>query len=342
MKKYLSFVFGLMVLFFLALPCRAADKTYTIEFLQVAKIEAFQVTYDSFINELAKSGLVVGKNLKVNRVILEYNMEKAGFFDKMGLLFKIRSEAGRIADAKPDLAVTIGTPATKYGRDKITGAGIPLVFSAVAMPVAAGCKSLTEGGPAVTGATLYMDMKNALKIVRAAFPTLKTIGIVYSDDDSAIAHVKDATSNGPSFGFNFISKQVNKKDDIIPHLKSLREQGAEAYIIPLDTYYGIRDFETVNDMVEYTRSNKIPVISFAVQSTKGAVLAVGTGFDTVGKFAAQNAAKILLEGKKPESLPIRQQEDLKIVVDVERMQALGIQIPMGILQLAKPASDQGR
>src|SRR5690606_11335848 len=108
-------------------------------------------------------------------------VEGGGFLDKMGILFRIRSEASRIAEAKPDLAITIGTPATKYARDKITGAGIPLVFIAVAIPQAAGCPSLTSGGPAVTGATLYMDMKTALKIVKTALPNLKTVGMISSE-----------------------------------------------------------------------------------------------------------------------------------------------------------------
>lgn len=339
MKKVPASMIVLIALFVFAIPCSAEEKVFRIEVLQVAKIDAFQRTYDSLISELAKNGLVTGKNLKVNRVILDYNLEKAGFFDKVGLLFKIKSEGSRIAQAKPDLAVTIGTPATKYTRDKITAAGIPLVFTAVAIPQAAGCKSLTQAGPGVTGATLYMDMKNAMKILRAAFPNIKTIGMIHSDDENGIAHVQEATKSAPVFGFTIISKQVNKKDKITPSLKELRAQGAEAFAVPLDTYFGIRGFETVNDMDAYCRENKIPIVSFAVMSTKGAVLAVGTEFDTVGIFAAQNAVKILKDGKRPESMPIRQQEDLKIIVDIERMQALGIQIPMGILQIAKPVKD---
>ncbi len=339
MKKVSASAVVLLGLFIFSIPCFAEDKVFRIEVLQVAKIDAFQRTYDSFINQLGKDGLALGKNLKVNRVILDYNLEKAGFFDKVGLLFKIRGEGSRIADAKPDLAVTIGTPATKYARDKITAAGVPLVFTAVAIPQAAGCKSLTEAGPGVTGATLYMDMKNAMKILRAAFPKVKTIGMIYSDDENGIAHVQEATRNAPAFGFAVVSKQVNKKDKITPALKELKDKGIDAFAVPLDTYFGIRDFETVNDLDAYCREQKIPVVSFAVMSTKGAVLAVGTEFDTVGIFAAQNATKILKDGKKPESMPIRHQEDLKIIVDIERMQALGIQIPMGILQIAKPVKD---
>ena len=337
MKKIGAFIVMLFTFAVLSVPCSAEEKVYRIEVLQVAKIEAFQIAYDGFLDTLKKDGIVQGKNLKVNRVIIDYNVEGGGFLDKMGVLFKIKSEASRIASAKPDLAVTIGTPATKYARDKITSAGIPLVFIAVAIPQAAGCPSLTNGGPGVTGATLYFDMKSALKIVKAAFPNIKTIGMVSSEDENGIAHIQDAKKNAPGFGMTVISKQVSKKDSIKPAIKALKDQGAEAYAIPLDTYYGIKNYQNVNDLDEFCRANKMPIISFVFQHTKGAVLSVGTDFDTVGELGGQNALKILKEGKKPEMLPILKQEDLKIMVDTERMKALDIQFPMEILQIAKPA-----
>jgi len=336
MKRMFVFIFILTALAVSTIPCTAADDVVKMEVLQVTDIDAFQMTYDAMINALAKQGYTVGENLKVNRVMLDYDIEKSGFFDKIGLLFKIKSEGSRIADAKPDIAVTIGTPATKYARDKITSAGVPLVFTAVAIPEAAGCKSLTEGGPGVTGATLYMNMNNAMKIIKAAFPDLKTIGMVCSDDENGIAHVEEATKNAPAYGMKVISKQVNKKDRITPHLEELKAQGMEAFAVPLDTYFGIRDYEIVNDLDVFSRKNKMPVVSFAVLNTKGSVLSVGTEFNTVGVLAAENILKILKDGKKPDELPIRHQEDLNIIVDVERMQSLGIQVPIGILQIAKP------
>ncbi len=340
MKKLFVFAAVLFIFSILSVPCSAEDKVYKIEVLQVAKIDVFDMAFYGFLDTLKSGGIIKGKNLTVNRVIIDYNIEGGGFLDKAGLYLKLRSEASRIAEAKPDLAVTIGTPATKYTRDKITAAGVPLLFIAVAIPQAAGCKSLTDGGPGVTGATLYMDMKNVMKIVKAAFPKIKTIGMVSSDDENGIAHVKEAMKTAPAFGMTVISKEVTKKDSILPSMKALKEQGIDAVAIPLDTYYGIKNYQYVNEVNEFCRQNKIPIISFVFQHTKGAVLSVGTDFDTVGALGGQNALKILKEGKKPDQLPILKQEHLKIMVDTERMKALGIKIPLEILRIAKPAQSR--
>ncbi len=47
-----------------------------------------------------------------------------------------------------------------------------MVFAGVAIPEAAGCASLTKAGQGFTGATLYPDMKDALKLIRLAFPNI--------------------------------------------------------------------------------------------------------------------------------------------------------------------------
>jgi putative ABC transport system substrate-binding protein len=66
------------------------------------------------------------------------------------------------------------------------------------------------------------------------------------------------------------------------------------------------------------------------------VLYVGSDFTVIGSLAGQQAVKILKDGAKPESLPILRQQDLMILVDVKQMKAVGSQLPMEILKLAKP------
>ncbi|MRR14380.1 hypothetical protein EG833_02910, partial [archaeon] len=73
-------------------------------------------------------------------------------------------------------------------------------------------KSLAKAGPEFTGSTLYMNMKDALNIVKLWFPSAKTIGIVHCDDDSALAHAEDAKKVCKSMGLTIITKQVAKTD----------------------------------------------------------------------------------------------------------------------------------
>lgn len=337
MKRTRATLICLTACLMFAMPCYAADDSYTIEVLQVMREAApYQNAYLGFMQELEKNGIVEGKNLSIRRTYVEYDLEKGGFIKKVGVLFNIKGEAKNIAERKPDLVLTIGTPATKYGKDKLIDAGIPVVFTAVAIPETAGCKSLTEAGPGFTGSTLYMNMKDALKIVNLSFPSAKVIGIVHSDDDNAIAHAEEAKKVGADMGLTFLTKEVNKADSIKPAAQELIDKGIQAFIVPLDTYYGIRNAEPTEDLAAISRETKIPIISFMLHKNPGALLYVGSDFNYVGSLAGQQAVKILKEGAKPESLPVLRQQEVMILVDEKQFKALDANLPIEVLQLAKP------
>ncbi|HRW79581.1 MAG TPA: ABC transporter substrate-binding protein [Desulfomonilia bacterium] len=313
----------------------AEDKKVRVEVLQVTNIEPYQNSYSGFVNELARNGFVQGKNLEIRRKIIGFDMEKASLWSRVGVLMQIKSEAMRIADVKPDLVLTIGTPSTKFSKDKVVGANIPLVFTAVAIPTAAGCKSLTQAGPGFTGATLYMSMKDAMKIVKLAFPNLKTIGMVHSDDENGVAHVDEAKAVGPTLGIKVLARQIDKNDKITPVLAELQKQGMQAFAVPLDTYYGMRDYAACEELERFSLQTKIPVFSFALMKVPGALLYVGSDFGEIGTLSGRQASKILKGEAKPDTLPILKQEDLKILVDTKMMKKLNRQLPMEILQVAQ-------
>ena len=335
MKRYCIGVLLFLVVFLMADICFAKQETFKIEVLQVTDIEPFEQVYRGFLEELSAAGIVEGKNLEINRRIIDFNMEKGGLWKKLGVLMEIRKEASRIADARPDLAMTIATPATKYAKDKIISAGIPLVFSAVLIPEVAGCKSLSVAGHGFTGATMHMDMASVLKIARFAFPDIKTIGIVHTDDDNTLAQVEQLKAAGPQAGFTFIVREISKNDKFTPAATELIAQGAEAFAVPLDTYYALRNYEPCVELSNVSLKNKMPVLSLAHMNVPGALLYIGAEFPLTGALAGKQAAKILLEGAEPGSLPILKQDDLTVIVDTDMLKSLQIELPMEILMLAK-------
>ncbi|HQM21988.1 MAG TPA: ABC transporter substrate-binding protein [Deltaproteobacteria bacterium] len=335
MRRLFIGLMSFLVVFLMTDAGFAQQKTFTIEVLQVTKIEPFDNAYQGFMQELSAAGLVEGQNLKVNRRIIDFDVEKGGLWKKVGVLFEIKSAASKIVEARPDLVLTVGTPATKYAKDKIVAAGIPLVFTAVAIPEAAGCKSLTVAGPGFTGATLYLDMADALKIARLAFPDIKTVGIVHTDDDNAMAQVEQVKAVGSQAGFTFITKEISKNDKFTPAARELIAQGAQAFAVPLDTYYGLRNYEPCFELSDVSLKNKMPVLSLVHMKVPGAILYIGAEFPLIGALSGKQAAKILLEGAKPGDLPILRQDDLTIMVDTDKLKSLQIELPMEILQLAK-------
>jgi putative ABC transport system substrate-binding protein len=307
---------------------------FRIGVIQVTDIEPYQQAYDGFLKTLRDNGLVPGRNLSVERIKIDFDVENGGLWDRFVTLLRIRDAANHLAEAKPDLVLTIGTPATKYAKGILADAHIPVVFTAVANPVDAGCPSLTDGGAGVTGGTLYIDMGASLRLVRQVFPAVQRIGMVYTDDENAVAHVQAAQAAAPGLGLAISSVQVNKTDPIIPALKQLLAPGRDAqmYAVPLDTYYGLRHYEPTKDLGDFSVENGIPVVALALVRMPGAVLYVGADFATVGGLSGQQAAKILKRHVKPDLLPVLRQAQPTVMVDPARAEALHVALPPAWLE----------
>ncbi|HAT30227.1 MAG TPA: hypothetical protein DCW29_05055 [Janthinobacterium sp.] len=326
-----------------ALPASAMDEShiFTVEVLQVSDIEPYQEAMDGFLAALRSNGIVAGKNLRLNRVKIDFDIENGGFWSRLGVLMRIREEATRIAGAKPDLVLTIGTPATRYARGILEDAHIPLVFTAVADPKEAGCVSLVDGGEGVTGATLYTDMDDSVKVVRQLFPAVRRIGMVHTDDENGVANVAAATASARQMGIAVSSRQVGKSDSIVPALKELFSQGegVQLFAVPLDTYYGLRKFEPATDLGDFGAEHQIPVVTLAMVRMPGAVLYVGADFGFVGNLSGLQAAKILKRRTKPDVMPILKQDTPTVLIDPERLAALKVALPPDMLERASRGKD---
>ncbi len=322
----------LMICMLFSLNLNAAD-SFTIEVLQVSDIAAFDRTYNSLLAGLAERGLVEGQNLTVRRNVLDAEAD-ANLFEKVGILMKIKKTAAEIINRKPDMVVTITTPAAKYSRDKFVAAGIPLIFSVVAIPEEIGCASKTVAGPGFSGVTIYQDPQDVIKVGQLALPNMKVLGIVHSDDDNAVAYTEETKLKAAAMGLKVISKQVKKSDRIGPHVEELIAQGVDTFFIPIDTYYGLRDYEVAIEMRDLSWKHKIPVISAVKGETSGPIMYMAPNFSNIGRLTSQQVAAVLLEGKDPASLPILKQAELDIIVHPDSAAKVGIELPLEILQVA--------
>ena len=119
MKKYIGI---LVVLLALSVPCLAAN--YHIEVLQIGRLGSFDLAVQGMQAELAKNGLVEGQNLTINRTIIDAAAD-ASPEEKAKIGQNIKAAITKIVVSKPNLVVTIGTPATKFAKGAMIGAGIP-------------------------------------------------------------------------------------------------------------------------------------------------------------------------------------------------------------------------
>lgn len=330
MRRVVMVLIGMLLVTW---PCMGAP--YRIEVLQVGKIEAFDVVMQSMQKELARQGLVEGQNVRVHRTIIEANLAQGDG----NMAAEIQTSVDKMVGTKPDLVLTIGTPATKAAKDKALSTHIPVVFSCVFNPLIVGCISPTKAGPGFTGVSNYIDPTDVLNVAKLAFPGLKRVGVVHSDDESTLAFIDDVKAKAGKLKITVLSKQVDKASKLTPAARELIAKGAQAFLIPADVYYGMRDYEPVKELIAIQHETKIPAISCTIGGPKdphGAVLLVTPSFQVLGELTGRQIAKIIKQGQKPETLPILRQEHLYVQVDTEVAKALGITLPNQILMMSKP------
>jgi putative ABC transport system substrate-binding protein len=97
----------------------------------------------------------------------------------------------------------------------------------------------------------------------------------------------------------------------------------------------MRNYEATRELAALNKTLKIPGVVLAYVKYPGGILYLGSDFGNIGALSGQQAVKILINGLKPDSLPVLRQEDLGVMVDTKEMKALGIELPLQLLQIAK-------
>ncbi len=337
MKKIIP---AIVLLFVFLVPSRAAA-AYQIEVLQVSRLDTYEEAYQGLLRGFERNGLSLGNDVQINRTIIDTRPEAEPYtWENLRTLMKVKMIAGEIIDRKPQLVITIGTIATKYSRIKIVKAGIPFVFTCVEFPETVGCSSKTFSGQGFTGVTMYVDPRDFIRTARLGLPDMKKLGMIHSDDDYAVAYMEEAKKMAADLGLEVVSREVNLWEPINPAAEELLSQGVDTFFIPFDRYYRLKDFERGKALAGILSAHRIPCISSMGKSIKGPLISTFPDFTAMGGLAADQAAKILTQGVKPEDLPVATPQGPAFFVDVEASRKLGIEIPVQLLQTAKPDAKQ--
>ncbi len=175
-----------------------------------------------------------------------------------------------------------------------------------------------------------------MTLSQIAVPDIKLMGMIHSDDDNAIAFAEESQKKASLLEFTIVTKQVKKSDPVKPVAAELLAAG-DCIGVPLDTYYGLKDSLAGKDILNFARENNLPLFAYMNYPIAGAVLYIGPDFKYVGGLSGKQAAQILLEGKKPEDLPILKQDELFIFTDPATVERLGLTFPDALANIAKPA-----
>ncbi len=252
-----------------------------------------------------------------------------------------------IRRVQPDLVYTWGTGTTSSIVGKLETEtpeahvrDIPGIFVMVAYPVDAGIiDSLESTGRQFTGVTFLPSTSVQLKTIKS-YGDFRNIAVIYdSTASNSRINVEGLRQEAGGFDMNLIELPIplleNGKPDPeqLPALiRSAKDQGADILYIGPDSFlfrHGkVYTSEAIRAGLPTFASTQGPLKSFR------AMFGLITDYYTLGKLAALQVERILVDEQDPEDLPVARLARYKLWINIDVVREIGIYPPMKMISIA--------
>lgn len=308
----------MMVMFLIIVGVQSVaqeGKKFKIGISQFAEHPALDDVRKGFEDEL--------KSLGVNADIIYKNSQ--GDTGVAGVI------AQKFVSDKADLIfgiATVSAQAAKQSTDKI-----PVLFSAVTDPVNSQLvKTMDKVGGNVTGTTDATPMEKQLGLFQKIDPKIKKVGIIYNTSESnSEIQVANAKEIGAKLGLEIRAVGVNNINDI--------PQAVNSMISKVDGFYTITDnivASAINLISMAANERGMVTVGAEEAHVKGGILLTdGLSYYELGRQTGRMAKEILVDGKKPEDMPVETLANTTKVVNMKTMNNLKLNKELPVFEGAE-------
>jgi len=275
---------------------------------------------EAFKRGLADLGYVEGQNLEI-----EYRFADG----RPEMLAELAAELVRL---RPDIIVTVATPATLAAKNATTI--IPIVVATAGDLVRPGiADSLSRPGGNVTGTTLYgfeLSLKR-LEILKEAVPGTRRVAILGNAENSYNQQLwEDTQPASGTLGLDLFAIMMSGPGELSTAFAKIAEDHADAVIVLSDaTFNSVR-----REIAQLAAEKRVPAMYEAREFVEaGGLMSYGPNIADMSYRAAAYVDKII-KGAKPADLPIEQPSTFQFHLNLKTAKALGLTIPPQLLARA--------
>ena len=296
-------------------PASAQQKFVAVT--AIVEHPALDAARDGVLDELEANGYIQGQSLRFTYESAQGNPTTAAQI------------ARKFVGQGPDVIVPISTPSAQSVASATKR--IPIVFSAVTDPLAAGLvSSLQAPGANVTGVSDDLPLAQHLQLIKEAMPGVRRIGVPFNPAEAnSVSLLRRLKQIAPDQGLRVYGYQAAQT--------SFVQQAAMALAGRVDAIYALTDNTVVSALetiVKVAEDRQTPLFAGDTASVeRGAAAAVGFDYYQVGRETGKLVVRIL-RGEDPASIPVvfAQGSDLHVNPGAARRQ--GLELPQALINRA--------
>jgi putative ABC transport system substrate-binding protein len=302
-----------------ALGQRAASRSVGV--LHVGTLEEARTNFGAIRRRLAEMGYVEGRNLAV-----EYRWADSQE-DRLTAL------AGDLVQQQVDAIVVFTGPSVVAA--KAATRSVPIIFFTGFDPVANGfVASINRPGGNATGiAALNTQLlAKRLEVLCELVPTAKLVGFLYSATNLVSGYdlgPKALESAADALGVKLLFVEA-KGTDFDGAFERIANAQSDALLLSADGPIFRNRERLVGLATRYRIPAGYPIREFAVA---GGLVSYGTNYPEAYRQLGDYLGRVL-NGEKPEDLPVQQATKLELVINIKTAKTLGIEIPPILLARA--------
>lgn len=284
------------------------------------------------LSQQAEAPVVIG---------LRQGLRELGYAEGRDVILEIRPGRGKfenaleaahdlVRTARVDMLVSAGTVATRAAREA-AGGKIPVVFTQVGEPVAAGfVASVSRPGGNMTGFShLLVDTTGKrLELLKELVPKMRTVLVIYDPGNpTSSSSVEAAREPARKLKLNLRERHITSRDEALQALAEIDRKTVDAIVMVPDSLV----VNTGPQIIERSRELSLPVMFHeSTWVNRGGLASYGASFSDLGRQAARYVDKIR-KGESPALLPVEHPTRFELVLNLKTAETLGITVPQSVL-----------
>jgi len=230
------------------------------------------------------------------------------------------------------VAVVVAFSGPAISAAEAATTSIPIVFFTGFDPVASGfVKSLNRPGGNATGVSILAPELNLkrLELLHELVPAAKTIAFLHTQTaiKSEDLFQKNMQEAARTIGVNWLFLNVTSGSDLDQIFARAEGEGAGAVIVNSDAVF----LNNRQKIVALAARHRLPAMYFIREyAAEGGLITYGPNYADAYRQVGEIVRRVL-NGEKPEDLPVRQVTKIELVINAKTANSLGLTVPVALL-----------